>query len=307
MDSTTNPLKQVEVKLHSRPKAPTQSWARRLINEGVDSAVYGEMKSFTADLDIMQRRNVYMNLRRAFRRAGGDMESAAYKNLKLTTGSREYRKAKYETVMKKNTVLQEWTEEMMEEAVERAIAYIRDESVDTVHSKANALRMVEALCLLTGRRKWEIIKTMTVRSVPFETYQAEVGGLCKSNASCRIPLLAPIATVINGIVKVRQNQNLKPGSYATRSIFGKSMKHSTFRDIYATLGYQRRHDENHFELSSSPSLWRSRALGIHLTTAALHYNVVTVSTEKHAPVQPGFSIERGAEVACSAGGSSEYL
>ena len=264
----------------SSPKhiAPQAHWVNSLL-AGDTETTLREMTQFTAEMPTLKRRSVFMNVRSKWRKLGGDVTSETYRKLCVPDNEEGYRAALLNKVVEKNTNSRLVSKEELDSMIERAITFIRDDSVDTTHVKANVLRTVEALCLLTGRRKWEIVNTLRIRSVDGEPYQARIEGLCKSKdrgQSIVIPLLAPIDVIITGLVKVRRFEgSIKHGSYTVKSIFGKSISHTMFRDLYATAAYDRRFVENHFELDVGPAMFRANALGISLTVASSHYNTLT--------------------------------
>jgi len=237
-----------------------------------------EMAQFTAELPTLKRRAVYNNVRAKWRKMGGDVTGETYRQLCGPDNEEGYRSAMEENTIIKNSKTRAFAPEEVQAMIDRAVAYIADEAVSTSRIKANALRTVEALCLLTGRRKWEIISTLRVRSVEGEPYQARVEGVCKGDEarSFVIPLLAPLETVIAGLVKVRRFEGrIEKGKYTVTSLFGKCVSHTVFRDLYASAAYQRRESQNHFQLQAGPALWRSLALGISLTVSAMCYNSLT--------------------------------
>ena len=271
----------------SKPKkAPQTRWVNSLMS-GDSETTLREMTQFTANMPPLKRRGVFMNVRAKWRKLGGDVTSETYRQLCGPDNEDGYKTAIAEKVVEKNTASRVVTKDELNAMIEKAIAYIQDESVETTHTKANMLRTVEALCLLTGRRKWEIISTLKIRSVENEPFQARMEGLCKANIEAIIiPLLAPIDVIIAGLVKVRRFEGtVHPGRYTVKSIFGKSISHTMFRDLYATAAYDRRKTENHFQLDAGPAMYRALALGISLTVASSHYNVLT--TENDEPTLPG--------------------
>lgn len=148
----------------------------------------------------------------------------------------------------------------------------------------NSCRLLEALCLLTGRRKWELVSTLKIRSVPDSNLQAEIAGIAKimelTNAEwMRVPLLAPISTIVLGISNLRKIVYM-PGKYSSRKKLFPNMVHTSYRDLFAKRAYRDRHLNKFLEgVDCSELYWKSQALHIKLGTLANHYSVMGLSTE----------------------------
>lgn len=157
---------------------------------------------------------------------------------------------------------------------------------------ANSMRLLEALCLLTGRRKWELCATMRMRSSPDSDYQAEVRGLSKTVAGILgedewhyIPLLAPIAVITRGISNLRRYEHT-PGKYSAGKALFPKMRHTAFRDIYARRTYRDRHLNKFMPESCSENYWKSKALRIEFTTAMMHYSTMVIDRDEPKCVEP---------------------
>lgn len=183
----------------------------------------------------------------------------------------------------------EFTEDEVDAMVETARDYIF--SPTDWKKKANSLRLVECLCLLTGRRKWEIISTLQIRSVPGFPYQAEIRGIAKSQAAsiqedpwARIPLLAPIDDVVRGLTQVRQCIHTF-GQYSLGcSLFPDHMNHTAFRDIFSSTTYRLRHINQYKDTSCSEIGWKKQALVVSFQDIVNHY--CTLSFDRNDEQQP---------------------
>lgn len=163
--------------------------------------------------------------------------------------------------------------------------------------RRNSLKLLDALALLTGRRKWELCSTLKMRSVPESPYQCEVRGIGKKLFDMewrRIPLLAPIDVVAAGICKLRKFPHVM-GSYAygQEKLFPK-MSHTSTRDIYTRRAFRDRHLNGFHTESCSEMWWRSLALCNSLQTLSRHYTTVVVDGEsgKQQKVEPQSQRER---------------
>lgn len=180
----------------------------------------------------------------------------------------------------------EFTEEQIDAMVETARDYIFA-NVDW-KKKSNSLRLVECLCLLTGRRKTEIINTLQVRTAPgFDgfDYQAEVRGLAKSKKAvlCEdawtvIPLLAPLAEIVQGITQVRQCHHTGIAYKVHRSLFPDNMTHTVFRDLYSSTAFRFRKTNQFYPDSCSLMFWKSKALCVTFNDIP-HYSTLTINRE----------------------------
>lgn len=178
----------------------------------------------------------------------------------------------------------------MEEAdamVKKATDYITSGANWTKHCNAN--RLLGALCLLTGRRRWELYHTLHMRCVPDNDYQAEVRGICKVHAHVamqwiRIPLLAPYPLIVQGICQARKITGRTMDGVRSGDLFGKSMNHTTYRNLYTELAWRDRETKNKFRIGDgacSPLYWKSYALGVSVSDAVNHYSIMSVNQDHH--------------------------
>jgi hypothetical protein len=155
-------------------------------------------------------------------------------------------------------------------------------------SRSNSLRLLEALCLLTGRRKWELCKTLQIKSCPDSDYKALVWGIQKSfkegHLKREIPLLAPLNVIVKGLFNLRQYPH-KQGSYALPKKYRKfpNCNHTFFRDIYCKQAYKNRAINKFLDGSSCSELfWCSEALGDVLITYVKHYATVVIEQDNES-------------------------
>ena len=180
-----------------------------------------------------------------------------------------------------------YTESEVDEMVQWASEFCLRDDLDWTVRK-NSLNMLEALCLLTGRRKWELCKTLQMRSSPDSDYQALVWGICKDIKSGQterpIPLLAPIATIACGINKLRRFPHQK-GNYLQGRISRRfpKMSHTFFRNIYTERTYRDRHINQFHPEPCSKLWWCSQALCDTLKTYCEHYATATVNHHAASP------------------------
>jgi hypothetical protein len=176
----------------------------------------------------------------------------------------------------------------MEEAdamVKKATDYITSGADWT--KRANGNRLLGALCLLTGRRRWELYHTLHMRCVPDNDYQAEVRGICKVHAHkamqwIRIPLLAPYPLIVQGICQARKITGRTMDQLTSGNLFGKSMNHTTYRNLYTELAWRDRETKNKFRIGDeacSPLYWKSYALGVSVSDAVNHYSIMSVNQD----------------------------
>ena len=174
-----------------------------------------------------------------------------------------------------------------DEMVEKAVNYITSGADWT--KLVNASRLIDGLQLLTGRRRWEIYNTLHMRCVPDNDYQAEVRGLCKihihkSMEWCRIPLLAPYHLIVQGICQARKIPGKTQSDLRSANLFGKSMNHTTKRNLYTELAWRDRETKNKFmigDASCSPLYWRAHALGVSTRDLVDHYSIMSVNQDHH--------------------------
>lgn len=173
-----------------------------------------------------------------------------------------------------------YTEQEIDDMITRASEFCLRNDLDWTKRK-NSLQLLECLCLLTGRRKRELCKTLHMRSSSQSDYQAIVWGICKDIASGDqerpIPLLAPIATIACGINKLRKYAH-KHADYSQGRIsrmFPK-MSHTFFRNVYTDRAYRNRLVNQFHPESCSKLWWCSQALCDTLKTYCEHYATATI-------------------------------
>jgi hypothetical protein len=183
----------------------------------------------------------------------------------------------------------EFTEAQVDGMIETARDYIY--SPTDWKLRSNSLRLVQCLCLLTGRRKWEIMNTLQIRTVPGFPYQAEIRGIAKSQAAAinedswaRIPLLAPIDDIVRGITQVRQFIHTFGYYSLGSSLFPDNLNHTAFRDIFSSTTYRLRHINKFRDESCSEIGWKKEALLITLQSVSNHYS--TLSFDRNNEQQP---------------------
>lgn len=201
-----------------------------------------------------------------------------------------------------------YTDAEIDEMVQRASDFCVREDVDwTV--RRNSLNMLEALCLLTGRRKWELCKTLQMRSSSASDYQAIVWGITKSLKSGHeerpIPLLAPIANIAAGINKLRRFTHIS-GKYhqAKSSRQFPKMGHTMFRTIYCEKAFRDRNINKFHPNACSKLWWCSQALCDTLGAYSERY--ATALVDEPADTSDGDQ-QLSPSVASSSGGSSEHV
>lgn len=200
-----------------------------------------------------------------------------------------------------------FTDQEIDQMIAEASEFCHNDSLDWT-KRGPSLKMLECLCLLTGRRKWELCKTLQMRSHPDSDLQAVVWGLAKDpfNASVErpIPLLAPIATIARGINKLRKFQHTM-GSYNQGRIsrMFPEMSHSLFRDIYTQRAFRDRAINQFHPNPCSELWWRSQALCNTLKQFTEHYASVRIDEPAHDSDDGSTSTE----LASSASGSPESV
>lgn len=227
-------------------------------------------------------------------------------------------KAYRETLMKSNhthkhktdTKQYVYNETEINEMVQWATDFCLREDVDWT-IRRNSLNMLEALCLLTGRRKWELCKTLQMRSSPNSDYQAIVWGLTKNIKSGHeerpIPLLAPIANIAAGINKLRRFAHISGQYYQAKSSrHFPVMGHTMFRNIYCEKAFRDRHINKFHPNSCSKLWWCSQALCDTLSAYSERYATALVD-EPANPSDGDEQLSPNPSLASSSGGSSEHV
>lgn len=159
----------------------------------------------------------------------------------------------------------------------------------------NSKMLLEALCLLTGRRKWELCSTLKIRSVLESDLQAEISGVCKKRNDVfypdtwyRVPLLAPLRTIVRGLSNLRKVVHA-PGQYAAHKKLFPQLWHTAYRDIFARRAFRDRAINKFLEgMDCSESYFKSQCLVIHIDTFANHYTTLNVvQTANHDTEESG--------------------
>jgi len=153
--------------------------------------------------------------------------------------------------------------------------------------RANSLRLLECLALLTGRRKYELCKTLKIRSVSHNEFQAEVCGLSKRLVNDdsqweRIPLLAPLSVIVSGLTRLRRFSHTQGRYTGHKKLFPK-LTHTRYRDIYCKRAYELRSINQFLPDSCSELYWKSKALCDNMATFSLHYTTVVIDNENREP------------------------
>jgi len=176
-----------------------------------------------------------------------------------------------------------FSEEEVDDMVKQATDFIH--SNNNWNIRSNSLRLLECMSLLTGRRKWELCSTLRIKSTEESIYQAMVQGLGKNIQHQmgspdqiweRIPLLAPIDTIVKGITNVRLYCH-QSGSYTGAKKLFPKMTHTHYRNVYADKAYVER-EKNKFRDGDSCSMleWKRSALMINMNTFADRYSTMVI-------------------------------
>lgn len=158
-----------------------------------------------------------------------------------------------------------------------------------------------ALCLLSGRRNFEILKELSIQPGKTE-YQARVYGLCKKQVQGRpdcegvdIPLLCPywefefgLATLRNFRDWIDEPNSARISGKTSRGIsnacfrlFGRKLSHTQKRNIYSEMAYLNKENNGFLvgEESCSKNFWIASALGHTLPSPCVtnRYQIMTMS------------------------------
>lgn len=147
--------------------------------------------------------------------------------------------------------------------------------VTSVHDYYN---VAAALGLVSGRRNYEILKTLTLQPAEHK-YQAKVGGIAKQkfqdqHKEYTIPLLCPYEEFERGMMNLRAFRDVTgdcsviSGKYgkginrATSRLFGRGLNHTQKRNIYVELAYLNKENNGYMtgENSCSKEAWVGAAL-----------------------------------------------
>lgn len=197
-----------------------------------------------------------------------------------------------------------FTSTEIDDMVRTATDYISSEM--DWSKRCNSIRLLECLCLLTGRRKWELCSTMKIKTVPEFDYQADICGICKVIAHKtgdvwhRIPLLAPVHLIIKGITNLRLMGHVM-GQYNGYAKMFPKMTHTHYRNVFADRAYMEREKNGfHEDETMSQLQWKRLALVLDMQTYCDHYStMLTDANEREQQDKPG-------SLSGSACGSPEY-
>lgn len=175
---------------------------------------------------------------------------------------------------------------------------------------ANSARLIEAICILTGRRKSEIHTTLQLKSVPDQNFQADIRGVAKQVTKNlfnepwkRVPLLIPFDDLVKAVINARRFPWTGRACCNTqKSIWpaGRKLTHTHFRNIFSETAYEERHTVNKFFIGDNSCghiQWRALALCVSINTVACHYSAMCldepIDDDEHAdeevagePVRP---------------------
>jgi hypothetical protein len=206
---------------------------------------------------------------------------------------------------KKSAETYRFTPEEVNKMIEDAVTLIQQDLA--WEKRSNSLRLLECLCLLTGRRKWELCSSLKIRTVKDSEYQADVQGIGKNllgifdDGWIRIPLLAPISVVIRGITNLRLYDHTMGRYNGFKKLFPR-LTHTHYRDLYSEKCYELREINKFCQGDSCSQLeWRRRALNITMAILANRYSTMLITDER-------LESEDGQKaVAGQAGGPQEHV
>jgi hypothetical protein len=193
-------------------------------------------------------------------------------------------------ILDRNCHKRETRDEVNQISISEAEA-MRQQAVDHLRAdiqktkKADGLRLIDALSILTGRRRKELYETLQMKCVPDNEYQAQVRGFCKvyqhlADKWITIPLLAPYSLIVRGICNLRQITGIT--YLQSGKLFAKPFTHTTYRNLYSEMAWRERHSVNKFMIGDqdcSPLAWRGFALGVSLSDVAMHYSIMCVNEQ----------------------------
>lgn len=196
----------------------------------------------------------------------------------------------HQRIMDRNCHKKETRDEVNQITIQEA-QEMRQQAIDYIVSSdertriVDALRLTDALSILTGRRRRELYEMLKMKCVPGNEYQAHVQGLCKvyqhvADRWVSIPLLAPYSLIVQGICNLRKIKGVK--TLRTGNLFAKPFTHTTYRNLYSEMAWRERHSVNKFmigEQDCSPLAWRGFALGVSLSDVAMHYSIMCVNEQ----------------------------
>lgn len=160
-----------------------------------------------------------------------------------------------------------------------------------VDSNREWLHMVNTLGILSGRRNYEIYKSLEWQPVQGLEYQAFVGGLCKDNhlstGGTIIPLLCSYDVFDKCMRGIRAFKTVI-GSASDNSGFSNQLlssmekyyeihlTHSMRRNLYASVAYERRAFNQFLGGQGAKTYWMNCALGLYMERppAVLSYQLI---------------------------------
>jgi hypothetical protein len=163
----------------------------------------------------------------------------------------------------------------------------------TVSTKNEYYKLVQALCVITGRRVNEIMKNVIMEPMP-NAYQAKVTGLSKKRSVTDIPVVIPLLMEYRDVKRaldavrsfwdfsdvsnMDMNKRISRNSMNTiaKRFFGRKFDHTQKRNFYVEIAYRNRH-ENDFYPNTMKSHWAQLALGQHVVVRnSDFYQLMTV-------------------------------
>ena len=162
-----------------------------------------------------------------------------------------------------------------------------------VNSSIEYYNFIASVLLLSGRRNYEIQKTLGIYHVEGYPYQARVDGICKKKdfdtEEFNIPLLCQYDDFEHAMKEIRnfkeiEDDALKLSQTASPSIarakqrlFGRRLTHTQTRNIYSQIAWNRRKTENLFMLDATKRVWLTACLCHEFMISATDcYDVMTM-------------------------------
>lgn len=152
---------------------------------------------------------------------------------------------------------------------------------------ANSARLIEAICILTGRRKSEIHTTLQLKSVPDQAFQADIRGVAKQKIAAalneqwkRVPLLIPFDDLVKAVINARRfpwTGRACCNTYKSIWPAGRKLTHTHFRNIFSETAYAERHTVNKFYIGDNSCghlQWRALALCVNIGICGSHYSAM---------------------------------
>ena len=162
-----------------------------------------------------------------------------------------------------------------------------------VNSSIEYYNFIASVLLLSGRRNYEIQKTLGINHVPGFPYQATVDGICKKKEFDEeefvIPLLCPYDEFEHAMQEIRNFRDIDVDALelshtsspsimrAKQRLFGRRLTHTQTRNIYSQIAWSRRKEENLFMLNASKRVWLTACLCHEFVISATDcYDVMTM-------------------------------